>query len=101
MISKNKRIIQPTWSSSTFTLLNGNHQILVENHTGGDWILYIRSGPTEPWLDTNISFAGNGIQLIEAIEGAEYRFSGGSIGATAYVVPLYGGVSPMSIEGVI
>ena len=98
MLSKHFQVIEETWTESTFNLINGPHQIIVQNFQSGTaWSVSLRTSDTDPWIDLNLDFSGDGVKRFEAIEEVVYRVHGGAVGAEIFFVPVFGGVSPKDI----
>ena len=100
-MTESYRILKTIWIGATFKLIHGPQQLVIQDfQTGNLWILYARTSETTEWIDTNIQFTGAGIVRFEAIEQVEYKIEGGAVGAEAFVIPVFGGVSPFGVQEV-
>ena len=99
---KDFQVVEETWEGATFVLLNGPQQIIVQNfQSGNDWNVSLRTSDTDPWIDLNLDFSGDGVKRFEAIENVLYRVYGGAVGAEIFFVPVMGGKSPKNVTEIV
>ena len=98
MLDKVYQVLEETWAESTFNLIHGPQQIIVQNfQSGSAWSFSLRTSDTDPWIDLDLDFSGDGVKRFEAIEDVIYRVHGGVVGAEIFVVPVFGGFSPKDV----
>ena len=68
-----------------FTLIGGEPDmfVLCDTHTGGEWVLQIRS-PDGVWVDTNVTFDNTGIKAFGLPRPAVCRWNSGTVGAKIF-----------------
>ena len=61
--------------------------VLVVGHAGGTWTLQVED-PENPgtWIDTDITFTGNGLKSFDCFGFLSWRLAGGDVGARAWAL---------------
>ena len=59
--------------------------VMLTKHAGGTWTVEMKS-PDDEWVDIDQDFDGNGVKAIHAENDLAYRVTGGTQGATAWVI---------------
>ena len=82
--------------SDEFTPYGGPMFLLMQGHAGGTWILQVKA-PNGEWVDLDddpggVKFAGDGMIHFYGMPWLPYRISGGTPGASAWV--MYGDPIP-------
>ena len=83
-----KQILSATQAGSDEFPAGGNRYsatVMLTAHAGGTWTLQVQA-PDDTWINTNVTFTSNDIFSDVIFErGLNYRLTGGSVGATAWV----------------
>ena len=83
-------ILTATQTTGDSWLASGSDStVLLDQHAGGEWVMQVQS-PLGNWINTDITFAGNGIKDFSTIQGVAYRLHGGDAGAVAWAAPVIG-----------
>ena len=94
-VSKRRQILANTEATSDVFKLDpgGHYQLIVTEHAGGVWQLEGRISKDHDWISVGSDgeFTGDGIKSMFLNGEMEWRLTGGTVGAEAYIIPLYGG----------
>ena len=100
-VPESRRILSPADASSEVFKVEpgGQYQLVVSGHSGGEWVLQVRTADGEPWISTGTdgTFSSDGIKSMYLNQDVEYRLEGGSKGADAFLIPVYGGRGAVSV----
>ena len=82
-----KQVLQATDDTGAkFNTSGSGFYLLVSGHVGGNWTLQIQV-PDGSWVDTDITFADNGVKFFHSSKHFQYRVTGGTTGAKAWIAP--------------
>lgn len=62
------------------------HITLTDFQEGEKWVVQRKSPNGENWIDLDVTFEAEGSKVFYAVPGITYRITGGTVGATCWVV---------------
>ena len=94
-VSKRRQILDATAATSDVFRVSpgGQYQLIVTEHAGGTWQLECRISKDHDWISVGSDgeFSADGIKSMFLNSECEWRLSGGTMGAEAYLIPINGG----------
>ena len=83
-------------TGSLFGTLGGLYEVHLESHAGGVWVVEQRARAAGAWIETDLTFDDDGVKGIYTTTAWEYRITGGTVGAIAYIAASYLTAQPPS-----
>ena len=72
-------------TGSVFDTYGGLYEVHLEAHSGGVWTVEQRARVAGAWIETDLTFDDDGVKAIFTTTAWEYRITGGTVGAIAYM----------------